>query len=97
MEQTLRQHLRTCTALFQAHAGITPKTVCKRALNDNTFFDRVVENGQGFTVGTYDRVIRWLSDNWPSGVAWPSDVPRPVDPVVPASSSLPSAAVSAAL
>lgn len=96
MEQTLRQHLRTCTALFQAHAGITPKTVCKRALNDNTFFDRVVENGQGFTVGTYDRVIRWLSENWPADLAWPSDVPRPSVLAVPAPSSLSAASVPVA-
>jgi hypothetical protein len=96
MEQTLRQHLRTCTALFQAHSGVTPKTVCKRALNDNTFFDRVVDGGQGFTVGTYDRVIRWLSENWPAGVDWPSDVPRPAVPVAKAPSSLSSAAVPVA-
>ena len=78
MEQTLRQHLRTCTALFQAQTGITPKTVCKRALNDNTFFDRVIVGGQGFTVGTYDRVICWLSEQWPVEIIWPADVPRPL-------------------
>jgi hypothetical protein len=96
MEELLRAHLRELMAVFHAKIGVTPKTVCKRALNDNTFYDRVVERGQGFTVGTYDRVVGWLWSNWPQGADWPSHVPPPDLPSVssPSSSSLPAAASS---
>ena len=76
MEETLRHHLFECAALFERATGISPATVGKRALNDNTFFARMAE-GQGFTVRTYDKVMDWLSTNWPEGIEWPKDVPRP--------------------
>lgn len=76
MEETLRAHLFECAALFEEATGITPATVGKRALNDNTYFARI-SSGQGFTIRTYDKVMEWLSANWPDGVVWPSDVPRP--------------------
>lgn len=79
MEQTLREHLRQTAAVFETFTGVTPKTVGKRAINDNTYFDRVVDGGQGFTIGTYDRVMRWLSENWPAGADWPVGVPRPAN------------------
>jgi len=76
MEETLRAHLFECAALFEEATGITPATVGKRALNDNTYFARI-SSGQGFTIRTYDKVMEWLSANWPDDVAWPKDVPRP--------------------
>jgi hypothetical protein len=77
MEETLRLHLATCVAAFERLTGITPQSVGKRALNDNTFFRRVVDQGQGFTVKTYDEVMRWFDENWPEDTDWPGDVPRP--------------------
>jgi len=82
MEETLRAHLFECAALFEEATGITPATVGKRALNDNTYFARI-SSGQGFTIRTYDRVMEWMSANWPEDVAWPTDVPRPSPPERP--------------
>lgn len=93
MEETLRQNLRATTAAFHAATGVSPRTISKRALNDNTFYERVVTKCQGFTVASYDRVIRWLWSNWPQGADWPSHVPPPDLPSV-SSSSLPAVASS---
>jgi len=76
MEETLRTHLFECAALFEKATGVTPATIGKRALNDNTFFARISE-GQGFTVRTFDRVMEWLSANWPRDVKWPEYIDRP--------------------
>lgn len=76
MEDELRHHLAVCAAAFETATGITPATVGKRALNDNTFFARVA-TGQGFTVRTYDRVMGWLSGEWPADKPWPDSVARP--------------------
>lgn len=83
MEETLRHHLLKCAALFEEATDITPATVGKRALNDNTYFARIA-TGQGFTIRTYDKVMEWLSDNWPDDkVEWPADIPRPSGPERP--------------
>jgi hypothetical protein len=76
MEETLRHHLFLCVRAFERATDTTPATVGKRALNDNTFFARISE-GQGFTVRTFDRVMEWLSANWPHDAEWPEGVERP--------------------
>lgn len=76
MEHLLRSHLLSLAEALEAHAGVTPATIGKRALNDNSFIARV-RDGQGFTVKTYDRVVSWCNDNWPQGLKWPADVPLP--------------------
>lgn len=80
MEETLRQHLIAAAQAFEAASGITMPTIGRRALNDNTLLPRLAA-GQGFTVKTYDRLMLWLSANWPEGAEWPADVPRP-DPAL---------------
>ena len=76
MEEILRQHLIMVAQAFEAATGVTMPTIGRRALNDNTILARLA-GGQGFTVKTYDRLMAWLSTNWPGDVDWPSDVPRP--------------------
>jgi len=77
MEETLRIHLLSLSEAFKAATGITPATVGKRALNDNTVFGRLAERDSSFNVRTYDRLIGWMSDRWPADAQWPADVPRP--------------------
>lgn len=77
MEELLRLRLSaTCDAYVQA-ADVSRAKVGSLILNDNTFFRRVIEERQGFTVRIYDRVMQWLSDHWPPNAVWPADVPRP--------------------
>ena len=76
MEETLRLHLRLCAEAFERATGASAATIGKRALNDNTFFQRTA-GGQNFTVRTYDRLLSWFDEHWPEGVEWPEGVPRP--------------------
>ena len=76
MEESLRSGLLATVAAFEAATGISAKTVGKRSINDNTFFPRI-SAGDNFTVKTYDRVIGWMSDNWPHDLTWPESVDRP--------------------
>lgn len=76
MEQTLREQLLFLANGYATATGVSEKTIGKRAINDNTFFDRLAE-GNGFTVKTYDRVVRWLSANWPRDLKWPTHIDRP--------------------
>ena len=77
MEETLRNHLLELARLFEAKTGITAGTVGKRALNDNTVFARLRAAETGFGVRTYDKLVRWFSENWPNGAKWPKDIERP--------------------
>ena len=77
MEELLRLRLSATSAAFAEAKDISRAQLGRLILNDNTFFRRVLDERQGFTVRIYDRVIAWMSENWPEGAEWPSDVPRP--------------------
>lgn len=77
MEHELRTQLLAVASGYSDATGATLATIGKRALNDNRFFQRI-EDGHGFTVKTFDRVVGWLSANWPAGLAWPDEVSRPL-------------------
>ena len=77
MEELLRLRLSATSAAFSEAKDISRAQLGRLILNDNTFFRRVLEERQGFTVRIYDRVIGWMSDHWPEGAEWPADVPRP--------------------
>lgn len=76
MQETLRSHL---LALLNGFDGtkITAATIGKQALNDNTFFSRLIKREGTFNVRTYDRVVAWCRDNWPEDREWPASVPLP--------------------
>jgi hypothetical protein len=93
LEPTLRANLATLTALFSKHAGASAAKIGQSALNDNTFLPRVA-NGAGFSVRTYDRVVEWLSANWPAEVGWPENIDRP--PPAPANVAAPEPREAAA-
>lgn len=75
MEARLCAALKDLTDAFTEATDMSVATIGKRALNDNTFFQRVAA-GDGFTLKTFDRVIRWFSDQWPAGTRWPADAAR---------------------
>lgn len=77
MEELLRLRLSAASAAFTEAKEISRAQLGRLILNDNTFFRRVLDERQGFTVRIYDRVILWMSDNWPPETKWPADVPRP--------------------
>ena len=36
-----------------------------------------IQAGRDFTVGSYERALRWFSAHWPDGLPWPEEIPRP--------------------
>lgn len=80
MEETLRTSLIELASRFETAANVTPATVAKRALNDNTFFARIGDGKTGFNIRTFDRLVQWFAENWPEGAEWPASVPFPDEP-----------------
>ncbi len=62
--------------LYCAATGRSEARVATLIQNAGHFFS-AVRAGSGFTVRTYERALRWFSDNWPAGLAWPEGVERP--------------------
>lgn len=72
----LRVALLTVSERYCAAAGISKPRLATLIANDGKFFDRV-ESGGGFTVRTFERAMRWLSDHWPAEAIWPEEISRP--------------------
>ena len=77
LEARARENLANLTERFCEATGASKASVGQRALNDNTFVPRVVEGDTTCTLRTYDRVLQWFSDNWPSSTRWPRGIERP--------------------
>lgn len=77
MEETLRTHLIVLADAFHAATGMSRQSIGKAALRDNTFFKRL-NDGDGFTVKTYDKLVKWFAAAWPAGTIWPPEIERPV-------------------
>lgn len=58
-EKLLEAKNRYCEA-----TGLAQATVATKVMNDGKFFDRI-EDGKGFTMGTYEKVMRWFKENTP--------------------------------
>ena len=80
MEELLRLRLSATCAAYASATDSSRAKIGSLILNDNTFFRRVLDEHQGFTVRIYDRVMQWFADHWPEGVKWPAEVPRPTPP-----------------
>ena len=55
--------------------NIAGSTLCRLAVGNSTVWERL-ETGR-VTIRTLDRLVQYLSDQWPEGLEWPSDIPRP--------------------
>lgn len=75
MKSIARSNLLAVATAFAEAEGVSLASIGQRALKDNTFFSRVA-SGSNFTVETYDRVVKWLSKNWPEGLLWPDGIER---------------------
>ena len=75
-ESALRENLVRLTTLYGEAAACAASTIGAKAINDCNAIGRIAKGG-GFTVSTFDRLVCWMSVNWPDGTAWPRDIPRP--------------------
>lgn len=58
------------------HTGKSPATVGTYSVRDGKLFARL-DGGASITLHRAEKVIQWLSNNWPSDLKWPSDITRP--------------------
>lgn len=70
------EQIKNIFAVYCAHTGRRPSTVGNYAVNEGKFFDRI-EEGRTCTISTAQKLLGWLSDNWPADLEWPRGVPRP--------------------
>lgn len=61
----IRAELLNRSDRFCALTGKSKSVIGKQAVNDAALL-KDVEEGRNFTVGTYQRVMDWLSENWPA-------------------------------
>jgi hypothetical protein len=71
MENELRKILLDTAASFANADGCAVSTVGRRVKNDPTFFNRLSDPCNSFTARTFDQVMRWCAENWPSGKQMP--------------------------
>ena len=76
MEDELRAHILALSRLYVGATKAAFSTIAMKAARDARFFDRL-KDGKGFTVKTYDTVLRWFSENWPADAVWPTEIDRP--------------------
>ena len=81
------QHIIHLADSFIEHTGMSHWQIGLQAAGSAKFFRDLKEGTRnGCTIATYNRVIQWFSNHWPTDLAWPSDIPRPApSPGSPAS------------
>lgn len=50
--------------------------ISTRIFADGKTFARIAAGGD-LTTGSFERAMRWFSDNWPEGAVWPASIERP--------------------
>ncbi len=71
-----REHILTLADAYCIATNRSLARVSTIVRNDGKFFRRLRE-GAGCTMDTYQKCLRWFSEQWPDGLPWPDDVPRP--------------------
>jgi hypothetical protein len=74
--EIMKARLFAAAEAYADAKGIKLTSVGMYATKDSTLFDRISAGGM-CSARVYDRVMAWMSDNWPDGVSWPKGVPRP--------------------
>ena len=74
--EIMKDRLLAAAEVYAGAKDIKLTSVGMYATRDGGLFERL-SNGGMCSAKVYDRVMQWLSDNWPMGEAWPRGVPRP--------------------
>lgn len=78
---TLREQLIAAFETFVSHSRMGQRRLSTILFGSGVRFDQILA-GSDFSTGTFERAMKWLSDNWPENAAWPQGVDRP-EPTVP--------------
>ncbi len=63
--EELRAALLDRVTRFTHVTGIAQSAIAKQSVNDPAFFARLAK-GRNFTIVTYQRVMDWLDQHWPT-------------------------------
>lgn len=66
MEDELRTILISTAQAYAAATCCGMTTVARRVKNNAAFFKRLSDPSTSFTARSFDEVMEWFSDNWPS-------------------------------
>lgn len=73
---TLREALISTVLGYVAVSKMGQRRLSTILFGSGARFDQIC-GGSDISTGTYERVMQWLSDNWPEKTDWPKDVARP--------------------
>ena len=73
---THREVLLTLFECYCRRAKLSQARVSTLVFNHGGRIARI-RAGRDFTVGSYERALRWFSDQWPEELSWPEGIPRP--------------------
>ena len=73
---THREVLLTLFECYCQRAKLSQARVSTLVFNHGGRIARI-RAGRDFTVGSYERALRWFSDQWPEELSWPEGIPRP--------------------
>lgn len=75
---TLKEKLLAVANVYAATTGLSRARVSTVVLNRGATLEAISDGRADVTTGTYERAMRWFSENWPAGAEWPLGVERPV-------------------
>lgn len=61
---------------YAAAVGIGRKRLSTIVFNRGAKIDDIADGGD-LATGTFERAMRWFSENWPAAVEWPEGIDRP--------------------
>ncbi len=91
----LLDQLLSVADAYCAAVGCRRSTLSGHLFNDGKRLDSVARLGRDLNTRSFERAMRWFSDNWPATVAWPAGIDRP-EPSVSTSSRIDEPAERAA-
>lgn len=62
---------------YCAGSGTSRNAVSKQLFDRGGQIDALAAGRRDVNTATFERAMKWLSDNWPADTAWPDDVDRP--------------------
>lgn len=63
--EQLRAALLDRVTRYSHETGVAQSAIAKQSVNDPAFFTRLAK-GRNFTVQTYQRVMDWFDEHWPT-------------------------------
>lgn len=69
--------LQTLCDTYCEHAGVPRTRVARVVFNDQRRLDAVFGGEASLTIPNFEKLVMWLSANWPEGLDWPTGVERP--------------------